>query len=300
MVSFSRRGFTIGAASSVLLASLPLRTGFAQGNGKANIVCSFSILADIVANIAPAAVQVSPIVGPNSDAHVFNPKPSDLRQFGQADIVFFNGLGFEGWLTRMVQASAYKGQVVEVSKGIEVRRVQGRIDPHAWQNLQHGMHYAEVVRRNLSALWPAMQDEITARHASYSQQLMALDEELHTRFSRIPASQRKVITSHDAFGYFGQRYGVQFIAPQGWTSLGEPSAAAMARLIRLAKTQNAKGVFLENISDPRLMEQIAREAGARVGGTLYSDALSPAGGPASTYLDMFKHNSKALLDVLDT
>ena len=262
------------------------------------IVVSFSLLADIVRQIAPPAFEVQALVGPDADAHVFEPRPADARRLAEADLVVVNGLGFEGWIDRLIKASGYRGTVVVASRDVQPRSVGGGIDPHAWQDLARTQRYGATLAAALVDRWPAQAAVVRQRAADYDARLAALDADVRQRLAAVPREQRRVITSHDAFGYFGAAYGVDFLAPQGWNTHSEPSAAAVARLIQQIRQQRVRALFVENISDPRLLERIARDSGARLGGTLYSDALSAPGGPASTYLDLFAHNARTIASAL--
>jgi zinc/manganese transport system substrate-binding protein len=262
------------------------------------IVVSFSLLADIVRQIAPPAFEVQALVGPDADAHVFEPRPADARRLAEADLVVVNGLGFEGWIDRLIKASGYRGTVVVASRDVQPRSVGGGIDPHAWQDLARTRRYGATLAAALVDRWPAQAAVVRQRAADYDARLAALDADVRQRLGAVPREQRRVITSHDAFGYFGAAYGVDFLAPQGWNTHSEPSAAAVARLIQQIRQQRVRALFVENISDPRLLERIARDSGARLGGTLYSDALSVPGGPASTYLDLFAHNARTIASAL--
>lgn len=272
------------------------------------VVASFSILADMLRELAPAGIEVVSLVGPDADAHVFTPTPQDSQRLAAADLVVVNGLGFEGWIDRLVKASGYRGRVVVATQGITPRRNEARaggkthahhahahdIDPHAWQDLAHAKRYAVTLADALAARWPARRTEIEARRADYLARIEALDHRVRERLAAVPRAERRVITSHDAFGYLGDAYGIDFIAPQGWSTGSEPSAAAVARLVRQIRRQQVRAVFVENISDPRLIQRIAGEGGARVGGTLYSDALSAPGGPAASYLQLVEHNARTI------
>lgn len=291
-----RRSFLINCSAISLVSTVSPRVAFTASNP--TLLTSFSILQDIVRQIAPPHFSVETLVPANSDAHVFNPKPGDARLVRDADLIFFNGLGFEGWLTRLTQAAGYKGKTIQTSTTISARKTAGQIDPHAWQNLANGVAYAQVIRDALLAHYPEYRSEITSKSQLYIDLLKTTHDSIVASFSKIPVNQRKIVTSHDAFSYFGEAYGLEFMAPQGWSTHSAPSAASIARLIRQIKRQNIKAVFLENISDSRQIEQIARETGAKLGGTLYSDALSETGGAAATYLDMFKHNSSTILNAL--
>ncbi len=284
----------------------------AQPAQAGRVVASFSILADMAREVAPAGVEVTALVGPDTDAHVFKPSPADGRRLAQADLVLVNGLGFEGWIERLVRASGYRGTVAVAAEGLKVRRGAGSrghghghghahdVDPHAWHDLAHARHYVTRIAEALATRWPDSAAEIAGRRADYLARIDALDQRLRGRLAAVPREQRRAIVSHDAFGYLGAAYGIDFFAPQGWNTHSEPSAATVARLIRQIRQQQVRAIFVENISDPRLVERIAREAGARVGGTLYSDALSRPGGPADSYLKMFEHNVTTLAQALGT
>lgn len=295
MRSNRRRALCLGTATAAALHPLALR---AQPQAP-RVVASFSILADMAHELAPAGVQVTALVGPDSDAHVYEPSPADGRRLAQADLVLVNGLGFEGWIDRMVKVSGYRGPVAVASQGIEARSGGHHgTDPHAWQDLALGRRYAANISAAFALRWPERRDEIGRRTADYTARIDKLDAEVRAGLAAVPRAQRRVITSHDAFGYFGAAYGVDFLAPQGWATHSEPSAAAVARLIRQIRKEGVRAVFIENISDPRLVERLAREGGVRVGGTLYSDALSRPGGPADSYLKLFQHNASSLIRAL--
>jgi zinc/manganese transport system substrate-binding protein len=288
---------TLFLGSAVLAALHPL-AGRAQAPTP-RVVASFSILADMAQQLAPAGVQVTALVGPDADAHVYEPSPADGKRLVQADLVLINGLGYEGWIERMVKVSGYRGTVVVATAGIQPR-AEGHhnVDPHAWQDLALARRYAHNISAAFAQRWPGRRDEIAQRNADYVARIDSLDAQVRDWLGAVPREQRRVITSHDAFGYFAAAYGVDFQAPQGWNTHSEPSAAAVARLIRQIRSEGVRAIFIENISDPRLVERIAREGGARIGGTLYSDALSKPGGPAATYLQMMEHNARSLAAAL--
>ncbi len=284
-----------GSAALAALQPLALR---AQAPA-ASVVASFSILADMAQALVPDGVQVTALVGPDADAHVYEPSPADGRRLARADLVVVNGLGFEGWIDRMVKVSGYRGTVAVASQGIAPRTGGHHdTDPHAWQDLALARRYAANLSAAFTQRWPAQRDQIARRGADYRARIDQLDGQVRDWLGAVPRSQRRVITSHDAFHYFGAAYGVDFLAPQGWATHSEPSAAAVARLIRQIKQDGVRAVFIENISDPRLVERIAREGGVRIGGTLYSDALSKPDGPAPTYLRLIEHNARSLAAAL--
>lgn len=262
------------------------------------VVATFSILADMAREVGGQAVEVSALVGPNADAHVYEPTPADVRRVARADVVVTNGLRFEGWIDRLIASSGYRGKVVVASAGIVPLQLGGGADPHAWQSLVNGQRYAQNLRDALVAAAPQRSAEINAQAASYQARMAALDQDTRNRIAALPESRRRVITSHDAFGYFAAAYGVRFIAPRGWTTGSEPSAETVARIVRQARETQASALLVENISDPRLIERIAREANLKVGGELYSDALSAPGTAADTYIHMFEHNVRTLLDAM--
>lgn len=262
------------------------------------VVATFSVLADMVREVGGPAVEVASLVGPNADAHMFAPTPADARRVASAELVVVSGLHYEGWIERLIRASGYTGPVLVASEGITPRRVGREIDPHAWQSLAHAKRYVENIRAALVVAAPTRRAEIDTRAAAYLKRITALEQDTLARIGTLPAQQRRVITAHDAFGYFAAAYGVEFVSPRGWSTDSEPSADAVARIVRQARAQQVGALLLENISDPRLIERIAREAGVGVGGALYSDALSPPGTAADTYLRMFAHNVRTIVEAL--
>ena len=286
-----------------LLIALWLLAGPAQAAEPLRAVATFSILGDMVRNVAGSHVTLTTLVGPDGDAHVYSPRPQDAAAIARADIVFVNGLGFEGWIDRLIGASGTDAAVVVATEGIETRTSGGRRagdgghhppDPHAWQTLENGIIYVRNIAAGLAAADPAHAASYRRNAEAYTAELAALDRRAKQMFAAIPASRRKVVTSHDAFGYFEGAYGVDFLAPVGVSTEGDPSVADVARLIRQIKAEGLSAIFMENITDPSLVRQIARETGVAIGGRIYSDALSGPAGPASTYLDMFRHNMEML------
>jgi zinc/manganese transport system substrate-binding protein len=271
----------------------------APAQEKLKVLATFSILGDLVKNVGGDRVEVATLVGPNSDAHVYAPAPADARKVADAKVVIVNGLGYEGWMSRLAKASGSKAPVVVASKGVKERKAagghgHGGADPHAWQSVANAKIYVANIRDALIAADPAGKAAYEANAAVYLGKLDALDQEVKAAVAAIPADRRKIISTHDAFGYFQQAYGVEFIAPQGVSTEAEPSARDVARIITQVKKQKIPAVFLENITDARMMERIAQESGARIGGKLYSDALTDAKGEAPTYLDMMRHNIKQI------
>jgi zinc/manganese transport system substrate-binding protein len=274
----------------------------ACADDKLKAVASISIIGDLVKSVGGDRVDVTTLIGPNSDAHVFSPTPSDAKTLGAAKAVFINGMGLEGWITRLIAAAGTKATPVVVSAGITPRQAEEgghhTVDPHAWQSVANVKIYVANIRNGLKNADPAGAATYDTSAKAYLGKLDELEREVRETIGKIPPDRRKIITTHDAFGYFGQAYGVQFIAPLGVSADSEPSARDVARIIAQVKRQKIPAVFMENISDPRMMQQIARETGARIGGTLYSDALSDAAGPAGTYLDMMRSNLRELAKAL--
>ncbi len=266
----------------------------AQAAGPVPVVASFSIIGDIVTQIGGDAVKVTTLVGPDADAHAHQPSPEDAKALAQAKLVFVNGLGFEGWMARLIEASGSKAVVVTVSEGITPRRMTAdgatAIDPHAWQNLANGRIYARNIAAALERAVPAAAAAIAQRATAYDAALAAQDAATRAALAAIPAARRKVVTSHDAFGYFGDAYGVTFLAPVGIDTEAEPSAQGIAQLISQIKSEGVKRLFVENMANGKLIAQIAKDTGATLGGALYSDALSAPDGPAASYRAMFENN----------
>ena len=286
-----------------LLAALALLLPLSlHAADKPQVVTSFSILADLTQAIGGKHIELVNLVGADEDAHVFEPSPEHAKALLKADLIIANGLGFEPWLERLLDSSEARGTRIDASAGVLplllTEHGHSIADPHAWQSLSNAEIYVRNIAKALSQLDPSNSADYTARRDAYLVRLQVLREQANRQLNSLPASQRKVVTSHDAFGYFGQAWQLQFIAPQGLSTSDEPSVAEVARLIRQLRSEGVRAVFVENIRDPRLIKQIADEAGATVGGTLYSDALA-ASGPASTYLGMFQHNLDTLLAALE-
>lgn len=293
-------GLLAGLAAGLILTAAPMT---ARAQDKLPVVASFSILGDFVREIGGERVAVTTLVGANGDAHVYSPSPTDAKNVAAAKLIVVNGLKFEGWLPRLIKSSGARGVVATATTGIKPIEAEedahahgkgghdhGHDDPHAWQSVPNAKVYIANIRDALSAADPAGKAAYEANATAYLARLEAIDGEVRAAVARIPADRRKAITSHDAFGYFAKTYGIAFIAPQGVSTEAEASAKDVARIIRQIRTQKVPAVFLENISNPRLIEQIAKESGARIGGKLFSDALSDASGPAGTYIQMMKHN----------
>ena len=277
---------------------LPLSLETAE---KLQVVTSFSILADLTREVGGEHIELTNLVDADADAHVYEPSADDAKALLRADLIIANGLGFEPWLERLLASSEPKGKRIDASAGVVPLMLdedgEAVPDPHAWQSLTNAEIYVRNIAKALGELDPANLNVYIERRDAYLARLHALLKKADAQIAGLPTSQRKVVTSHDAFGYLGQAWQLKFIAPQGLSTHDEPSAAEVAALIRQIRSEGVRAVFVENIRDPRLIRQIADEAGAKVGGTLYSDALASAG-PASTYLGMFEHNLDTLMAAL--
>ena len=283
----------------ILFCALSLIASPLQAAERLSVVASFSILGDFVRNVGGDRIDLTTLVGADGDVHVYTPAPSDAKRIAAAKLVIVNGLGLEGWLPRLVQSAGSKAKVVTASAGITPLKLGAAADPHAWQSVPNARIYVTEIANALAAAAPEDAEFFRAQAKAYLEKLETLDREVREAVSKIPAERRKVISTHDAFGYFSAEYGIRFIAPLGVSTETEPSARDIAAIIGQIKAARIPAVFLENISDDRLIRRIAAETGAKVGGTLISDGLTGEKGPSPTYIDMVRHNIKALTSALD-
>ncbi|MGD1883338.1 MAG: metal ABC transporter solute-binding protein, Zn/Mn family [Paracoccaceae bacterium] len=263
------------------------------------VVASFSILGDMVEQVVGDHAQVTTIVGPDADAHVYQPSVADAKAVAGADIIFVNGLGFETWSDTLISESGTDGAVFVATEGVTPVLVDGETDPHAWNALANGVIYVQNITAAMSEAMPDHADDFKANSDAYIAQLTALDAETKAKLAGLPTDRRTVVTAHDAFGYLADAYGLNFLAPVGIDTEAEPSAQELAALITQLRDEKVAGLFVENITSPALVQQISDETGIEIGGRLFSDALSERGGPATSYLAMFEHNLGTLLEALD-
>ena len=282
-----------------LALALALSLSTAASAKPIKAVASITIIADMVHEVGGDLVEVQSIVGPNGDAHSYEAKPQDSKTLNKAQIVFINGLGLDPWIEKLTTASGFKGPLAVVTEGIKTHQFDedGKqvVDPHAWQDLSNGQIYVTNIAKALCDVDSADCVTFNANAKTYKAKLAALDTELKAKFAAVPAASKQVVTTHDAFGYFAIAYGVSFLAPEGFATEAEPSAAAVAKLIRQIKQDKIKALFFENMSDNRVIEAIAAETGVHAGPPLYADALSKPDEAGNTYLAMFKYNSQTLL-----
>jgi zinc/manganese transport system substrate-binding protein len=305
----TRRAAVLLMAGCLALAASALPVA-AQTAGRLKVAATFSILGDMVRHVGGERVEVATLVGPNGDAHVYSPTPADGRRLTEAAIVFTNGLKFEGWIDRLVKSSGTKAVKIEASKGVKNLKGEeaghghdhghGSLDPHAWQSIGNAKIYVSNIRDALIAADAAGKVAYETNAAGYLKKLDEIEAEVKDLIAGIPPERRRIITSHDAFRYFEDAYGIDFVSPQGVSTESEASAKDVARIIQQIKREKIAAVFVENVSDARLMERIAKETGAKIGERVYSDALSEPNGPAGTYIDMMRHNIRAFSAALSS
>ena len=298
--SLPRRLFFAGVAALALLSS------YVHAADKVPVAASFSILGDLVKVVGGDKVTVTTLVGPNENAHVFEAKPSDAKTLLASKLWIVNGLGFEPWATKLAKSAGYKGETVVASKGVTGRTMPAEdehgkgndyseADPHAWQNPDNVVLYVRNIAAGLAKVDPSGAVAYQANAEAYVKELQIIDAWAKKQFATIPVDKRKAITSHDAFGYLAAHYQIQFLAPQGFNTDSEPSAKQVAQLIKQIQREKLKAVFVENMSNPKLITQLSKDAGVTVGASLYADALSSADKPGATYLQMLRHNVAQLV-----
>jgi zinc/manganese transport system substrate-binding protein len=281
-----------------LLALLLLLPALAQAE-PLPVVASFSVLGDMVRQIGGADVAVTVLVGPDSDSHVYEPSPSDTRRLATARLFVVNGLGLEGWIPRLIGSAGFKGRVVTATDGVTPLQLSepGKTapDPHAWQDVADGRIYVRNIVAALAEADPAHAQAYAERAAAYDAELVVLDDWVRAEIGSVPPERRKIVTTHDAFQYFGHAYGVAFEAPVGMNEDSEPDARAVAGLIRQIRQEHIRALFIENMTDPRLLDQLARETGTKPAGALLADALSKPGEGGESYVALFRRNVPAMV-----
>jgi zinc/manganese transport system substrate-binding protein len=310
-------------SAALLLALAGPKAGIAFAEQKPRVVATFTIIGDLVEAIGGDAVAVTTLVGPDGDAHVFEPRPSDLAAVAKADLIVANGLGMEPWLDRLTEAAEFKGKTVIASAAVHPLELEAdghhhehdhegeeaagedgshaegaHSDPHAFQDLSNGRLYVKAIATALTGLAPNQAEAIAARAAKLDAEMAALDVEIKANLGALPAENRRILTSHDAFHYFANAYGLDVLSIQGVSTETEPSPAGLAALARQARDGKVKAIFLENMSNPTLSQTISSETGVAVGGELIADALTKPDGVAPHYLDMFRYNLTQLLKAL--
>jgi zinc/manganese transport system substrate-binding protein len=295
-----RRAFLL--TPTLFAVSLP-----ASAQTPMKAVATFSILGDLLAEVAGDKIELSVVVGPDIDAHAYQPRPTDARALAEAKVLVSNGLGFEGWIDRLAKAAPFKGKAIVATAGVATLKAgaghghsHGHShghgpDPHCWQDVQRARTYVANIAKGLAEADPANAAYYRERAQAFDRRLVDLDAWVKAEIAKVPADKRRAITGHDSFRYFSSAYGVKFQSPRGYNTSSEPSARDVATLIREVREQRIKALFVENMTNPGLIDQIARESGAVVGPRLYTDALSGPDGPAPTYEKMMRHNVTALV-----
>lgn len=284
--------------SALLIAGLAVTALPAAAAEKVKVVASFSILGDMVRQVTGDLAEVTTIVGPDADAHVYTPNARDAIAVTNADVIFVNGLGFETWSQTLIETSGTKAKVLVATEGVTPLKVEGETDPHAWNALTNGQIYVANIAKGMASADPKNAATYQANAKAYSEKLSALHSRALSEFKKLPADRRTVVTAHDAFGYLANAYDLTFLAPVGIDTEAEPSAKDLATLIDHLKKEGAGALFVENITSPALVQQIERETGLKIGGRLFSDALSERGGPATSYEAMFQHNLEVIIQAL--
>ena len=284
--------------SAVLVTLQVVTSTPADAQNSIKAVASFSILGDMVRQVTGELAEVTTIVGPDADAHVYTPNAADAIAVANADVIFVNGLGFETWSKTLIETSDTRARVFVATEGVTPLRVDGEIDPHAWNSLTNGVKYVANISDRMAEIDPENAETYRANARTYAARLEALHNRSLNELKKVPADRRTVVTAHDAFGYLEAAYGLTFLAPAGIDTDAEPSARELARLIDHLRQVKAGALFVENITSPALIEQIARETGIQIGGRLFSDALSERGGPATSYEKMFEHNLSTVIQAL--
>jgi zinc/manganese transport system substrate-binding protein len=276
----------------ILISLLPT---LAHATEKPKVVASFSIIGDMTREVAGDNIELKTLVGANGDAHEYEPTPTDVKAIASADLLLINGLKFEGWVERLIKSANYKGKVIVVSNG-------GKLienDPHAWQDLNNGRIYVDNIKNALVEIDKSNAEKYQKNAAAYNTKLTELDSWVKSEISKIPSEKRNVITTHDAFQYFAKAYGINFISALGISTSSQASAKDIAKLVGQIRNKKVTALFLENISDSRLIKQLEKDTGAHIGGTLYSDSLSANDEPATSYIEMFKHNAQELVKAME-
>lgn len=267
-------------------------------------VAAHSILGDWVREVAGPGVSVRVFVGPNTDAHTYEPSPDDVRLLADAQVLVFSGAHFEPWLPDLIRSSRTKARMIDLSKAVSLRRwagPHGEIDPHYWNDARNAQSAIPVLRAALAEVFPEQSDEFSKREQAYLVRLRDLDQWIRSSVERVPVSQRKLVTAHDSIGYWADAYGFNVVGTAFGsltTEAADPSARQIKELVDAIRAQNVKSIFAENFGNPGLIERVARDAGVRLAPPLYTDALGSPGGPASTYTGLMEYNTKTIVEGL--
>lgn len=285
---------------SLIISCLTL-SGFAQE--KKTVVATASMMADMTKNIAGGMVNVECIVPIGGDPHLHEPTPRDAQMVNRADLIIKNGLTFEGWLDELIENSGTKAKTVRVTEGIQpIKSVEyeNSADPHAWMDANLGLAYIKNIKDALTELDPDNADIYAFNYGVYKTQLEDLDQYIKTEIQKIPAQKRVLITSHDAFQYYGRAYGIRLEAILGTSTDAEAQTSDIIRLNKVIKTSNVPALFVESTINPKLLKQLAKDNDIEIGGQLYADSIGDEASPAPTYIDMLKHNTNVIVKALSS
>ena len=284
-----------------------LLSGPAWAADRVPVVATFSVIGDMLANVGGDRIDIKTIVGAGGDCELYQPTAADVATVAAASTVFLNDLNeeFESWLEPLLKQAVFKGAKVVVSRNVrtltaeEEHPISGRllpetIDQHAWLDPRNGIIYVRNIAEALARLDPANAVEYRAHAAAYTKQIQAVDDWARKEMASVPAAKRRVLSSHDSLQYLARAYDIKLLTVNGWTNKSEPSAAELAKLAQQVRAEHVKALYLDSITDPRAMQRIADETGATIGGTLYGDSLSPAGGEADSYIEMLRHDVTTL------
>lgn len=271
---------------------------FAQASERPLVVTSASIFADMAQVISGDLVAVASVVPIGGDPHTYEPTPSDVQLIARANLILINGLTFEGWINEMIENSGTRASVALITEGLEAiasEEYQNSSDPHAWMSAKNGLTYVANIRDALIRLDPANAEIYRFNAGLYSLQLKDLDLYIQAQIARIPEYKRLLITSHDAFRYYGRQYGIQVEATLGTSTDAEVRTQDVARLTQLIRERQVPAIFVESTVNPKLIRQIASDQNVQIGGSLYADSLGEPGGVADTYLKMLQHNTDVIV-----
>ncbi len=290
----------------LLAACAPSATSTAAPTGKLHVVATFSVLGDLVRNVGGDPIELTVLVGADSDTHTFEPSPADSAALVNAGVIFENGVEFEGWLDDLYASSGSQATRVVVTNGLQLRHAENdphhaEFDPHAWHDVKNAIRMVDHIRDALVKADAANASAYQSNAADYAAQLEQLDRFIVDQVHGLPEARRKLVTTHDALGYFADRYGFEIAGTalaSASTEAADPSAGQIAKLVDEIKATGVKAVFVENVSNVDLMSRIAAEAGVVLGPELFTDALSKPGTDGDTYIKMIRHNALAIISAL--
>jgi ABC-type Zn uptake system ZnuABC Zn-binding protein ZnuA len=273
----------------------------AQAQDKPIVLSTASMMNDMAKNIGGDNFSYSTVVPIGSDPHLYEPTPGDARACHGASIILMNGLTFEGWLAKLIENSGTEAQIKTITEGVVAiasEQYTNATDPHAWMSAANGLIYSQNIRDVFIAFIPEKEQEFRSNYTRYKADIEALDQYISRKIASIPEEKRILITSHDAFQYYGRRYHISLEAILGTSTDADVQTSDVQRLNEVIRTTPVPAVFIESTISPRLLGQIAKDNGIVIGGKLYADSLSEEDGPAGTYLKMLRYNTDVIYDGL--